>query len=301
MRFVLPIPPTSEQVRIVVAIEEQFSRLDVAMEALQRVRVNLRRMRDSQLSTLTNTASEWTTLGEIADIVGGITKDAKRQTDPTFIEVPYLRVANVQRGYLDLRVVSTVRLPEAQAEKLYLQPGDILFNEGGDRDKLGRGWVWQGEIRDCIHQNHVFRARLTSPNFEAKFVSLHGNSFGRTWFEAMGKQTTNLASLNLTTLKSFPVPVLPLAEQKDLVAATDKQASLIGALDLAIDHATRRTERLRSATLTAAFSGKLVPQDTNDEPAAELIKRIAFERVSSNGHHATRGRQRIATSRRMPA
>jgi type I restriction enzyme S subunit len=297
----LPLPPVAEQLRIVAAIEEQFSRLDAAMEAIQRVRQNLKRMRDSLLSTLARTASEWTTLGEIADIVGGVTKDAQRQTDPTFIEVPYLRVANVQRGYLDLKVVTTIRVPKAQAEKLYLQAGDILFNEGGDRDKLGRGWVWQGEVRACIHQNHVFRARLTSPSFDSKFVSLHGNSFGRTWFEAMGKQTTNLASLNLTTLKNFPVPVLPLAEQKELVAATDKQASLIRALDLAVSQATRRTERLRSATLAAAFSGKLVPQHTSDESAAVVIERIAVERVPSDDHSATRAHHRISTRREVPA
>ncbi|MGH8931455.1 MAG: hypothetical protein ACRDZO_12725 [Egibacteraceae bacterium] len=86
----------------------------------------------------------WTTLGEIAELKGGVTKDSKRQHDHSFVEVPYLRVANVQRGCLDLREVATIRVAPEKAKLLRLQYGDVLLNEGGDRDKLGRGWVWQG-------------------------------------------------------------------------------------------------------------------------------------------------------------
>jgi type I restriction enzyme S subunit len=83
--------------------------------------------------------------------------------------------------------VTTIRVPPQKAKALQLEPGDILFNEGGDRDKLGRGWVWQGQVAHCIHQNHVFRARLLTRRFEPKYVSLHGNNFGQQWFEHMGK------------------------------------------------------------------------------------------------------------------
>lgn len=186
----LYLPPLAEQVRIVDAIEEQFSRLEKAKSLLHRARQNTARMRTAALAAITPRVKEWTTLGEIAEVVGGVTKDSKRQGDSTFVEVPYLRVANVQRGYLDLREITTIRVSPEKASVLRLEPGDILFNEGGDRDKLGRGWVWQGEIGDCIHQNHVFRARLLTTNFDPKFVSMHGNTFGRTWFEQMGKQTT---------------------------------------------------------------------------------------------------------------
>src|SRR5690349_7635001 len=97
----------------------------------------------------------WTTLGEIAEVVGGVTKDTKKQSDPALPLVPYLRVANVQRGRIDLRSVAEIRVPSATAERLRLRPGDVLLNEGGDRDKLGRGWIWEGQLSECIHQNHV--------------------------------------------------------------------------------------------------------------------------------------------------
>src|SRR5262245_51420112 len=93
----------------------------------------------------------WTTLDEIAEIVGGATVDKKRKPkDP--VTVPYLRVANVQRGFLDLREIKQIVVDRSVAMALELRPGDILLNEGGDKDKLGRGWVWRGQFDTCIHQ-----------------------------------------------------------------------------------------------------------------------------------------------------
>jgi len=263
--------------RVVAAIEEQFSRLDTAEQLLRSARRRVDRMRAAALAAVTPADCKWTTLGEIAEIVGGVTKDSKRQSDPSFVEMPYLRVANVQRGYLDLREVTTIRVSPEKAKALRLEPGDILFNEGGDRDKLGRGWIWQGEIDDCIHQNHVFRARLLTNDADPKYVSLHGNTFGRQWFEKMGKQTTNLASINLKTLKSFPVPDLPAEEQHRIVADVERRLTILDSLSAAIDHALTRSDHLRRSILESAFTGELVPHVPDDEPAFELLARIASD------------------------
>lgn len=273
----LLIPPRPEQERIVAAIEEQVSRLDTAEQLLRSARRRADRMRAAALAAVTPADCKWTTLGEIAEIVGGVTKDSKRQSDPSLVEMPYLRVANVQRGYLDLREVATIRVSPEKAKALRLEPGDILFNEGGDRDKLGRGWIWQGEIDDCIHQNHVFRARLLTDAADPKYISLHGNTFGQHWFEKMGKQTTNLASINLKTLKSFPVPDLPVEEQHRIVAEVERTLTILESLSTAIDHALTRSDHLRRSILESAFTGKLVPQIPGDEPAFELLARIASD------------------------
>ena len=106
-----------------------------------------------------------------------------------------------------------------------MQPGNVLFNEGGDRDKLGRGWVWEGQIQECIHQNHVFRARLLSSKLLPRFVSHWGNSFGQWWFMRAGKQSVNLASINLTNLRAFPMPVPPLTEQARILDSLDELLS----------------------------------------------------------------------------
>lgn len=254
----IALPGLSEQDRIIDAIEEQFSRLDAGIAALSRARANINRLKSTAMSLVSDGTSSWITLGEIADVVGGVTKDAKKQNDPVFVEVPYLRVANVQRGYLDLGQVTTIRVPSATAQRLRLEPGDVLFNEGGDRDKLGRGWVWDGQVTDCIHQNHVFRARLRDDNYEPKFISMHGNSFGREWFDRNGKQTTNLASLSLTALKSFPVPKISIDAQREIVAEVERRLSILRVIEEETCAALRRAASLRASVLASAFSGKLI-------------------------------------------
>lgn len=270
----IPLPPRPEQGRIVAAIEEQFSWLDEADRLLASARQRTKRLRSAVYEVVTPTGGPWTTLGDIAELVGGVTKDSKRQSDPSFVEVPYLRVANVQRGHLDLREITTIRVSPEKAKALRLESGDVLFNEGGDRDKLGRGWVWAGEIEDCIHQNHVFRARLLTEAFDPKYISLHGNTFGKKWFEQMGKQTTNLASISLRTLKAFPVPELPVAEQRRIVAKVAQELTIIDALTRSIDRLLIRSRYLRHSILERALAGRLVPQDSNDEPVSELLTLI---------------------------
>ena len=277
----LTVPPLEEQRRIVAAIEEHFSRLDATDTALAAAQRRLDALRRSAAAELFDRPEwTWSTLGEIADLKGGVTKDSKREADPDYVEYPYLRVANVQRGFLDLSVVTTIRAHRDKAEKLVLQHGDILFNEGGDRDKLGRGWVWEGQIENCIHQNHVFRARLTNGGFDPYFISMHANTWGQRWFEKHGKQTTNLASINLATLKSFPVPAPSLKDQQAVVAELRSITTSEERLRTDLERAERHSRTLRRSILSEALAGQLVPQDPNNEPASALLERIAASRTA---------------------
>ncbi len=156
--------------------------------------------------------------------------------------------------------------------------GDVLFTEGGDRDKLGRGWVWNEEIPECIHQNHVFRARLIDGSAEPKLVSYHGNSFGQEWFTKNGKQTTNLASINKGILSRFPIPVPPAQEQAQIVAEVERRLSIVDRIEAQVNANLKRAARLRQGILKRAFEGRLVPQDPTDEPADKLLERIRQQR-----------------------
>ena len=144
-------------------------------------------------------------LSTLASVGSGMAVSKSRKlNDP--VEVPYLRVANVQRGKLLLDEIKTMAVERTALDDFLLKKWDVLFNEGGDRDKLGRGWVWEGQIDPCITQNHVFRATTyLGDEFHAKFISYWGNVFGRDYFEKVGKQTTNLASINKSVLRMFPV------------------------------------------------------------------------------------------------
>ncbi len=220
----------------------------------------------------------WTNLSAVAELKGGLTKGQKRKSNDTLHSVPYLRVANVQRGFLDLTEIRQIEATKEEIRELRLLPGDILFNEGGDRDKLGRGWIWRGEIPDCIHQNHVFRARLYVHDIQSKFMSWYGNSLAQQYFMREGKQTTNLASINLTKSGALPVPLPPVPEQDRIVAEVERRLSVIDELEAVIATNLKRADRLRQAILKRAFEGKLVPQDPTDEPASVLLERIRVER-----------------------
>ncbi len=201
----------------------------------------------------------WARLDAVASLKGGITVDKNRKLSNAR-SVPYLRVANVQRGYLDLSEIKEIEALEDDIAELRLLSGDILFTEGGDRDKLGRGWIWQGQISDCIHQNHVFRARLYSEGIEPKFVSWWGNSFGQTHFLREGKQTTNLASINLSKLSQFPIPFPPTPEQQRIVADVERRLSVVEELEAVVNANLQRATRLRQAILYHAFTGQLTSQ-----------------------------------------
>ena len=215
----------------------------------------------------------WATVDQIGRVGSGITKGGtKRQAVRR--AVPYLRVANVQRGFLDLSVVKTIMASGDEVRRYSLEPGDVLFNEGGDRDKLGRGWVWQGEIPECLHQNHVFRVRLFLRGCSPELLSHYGNSMGREWFFRRASQSVNLASMNQTALRSLPVPLAPLREQEEVVR---RLADALGAVERArttVRGHFGRAAALRQSILRRAFEGRLVPQDLNDEPAGVLLERI---------------------------
>lgn len=155
-------------------------------------------------------------LGELTDICSGVTLGAKKMSVQT-IKVPYLRVANVQDGYFDLQDVKEIHVNQSTYDKLLLRNGDVLMNEGGDYDKLGRGAVWRCEVEPCIHQNHVFRVRVNSPKLRYLYLALYSQSnFGKKYFILNSKQSTNLASINSTQLKKFPIAMPTPSEQQKI-------------------------------------------------------------------------------------
>jgi type I restriction enzyme S subunit len=219
-------------------------------------------LEDQNLPSLPNEWS-WVAAGTLCAIKSGITLGKKRAPGTDLIERPYLRVANVQRGWLNLAEIKTIAVTKKEAEALYLLPGDVLMNEGGDRDKLGRGWVWNGEIPQCIHQNHVFRLRPRIPEVPSKYLSYYANEFGQNYFLREGKQTTNLASISMSKISALPIPVAPPDEMRRILALIEDGFSTIDKIAAEVRRATDLLDRLDRATLTKAFRGQLIKPEVS--------------------------------------
>lgn len=167
-----------------------------------------------------------TRLKHVANLQTGLAL-GQRYGNEELREYPYLRVANVQDGRLVLDDVQTVMVPRSQASSCMLRSGDVLMNEGGDADKLGRGCVWHEEIPNCLHQNHVFSVRPHA--VQSAWLSLWTSSpFAKAYFESHCKQSTNLASISARNVLELPVVVPPSRVQDKILAAVDRR---LGELD----------------------------------------------------------------------
>lgn len=248
--------------------------------------------RDSGVEGLGAVPAHWDVvrLKFIARVQTGIAK-GKDNTGKQTVEVPYLRVANVQDGYLDLDDVATIELPADDLPRYRLQAGDVLMNEGGDFDKLGRGHVWDGSIDPCIHQNHVFAVRpfTISPRW---LNAVTGSAYAQFYFMSRSKQSTNLASISSTNIMELPVVIPPAEEQQALLDWLDAQSTAFGRLIENAGNAVRLLRERRAALISAAVTGQIdVRNSASVESAlAETHADIAAGRylVESAAAHVAR-------------
>ena len=156
-------------------------------------------------------------LESMADVVSGITKGRKTKAED-LTEVPYMAVSNVKDGYIDWTTVKTIEATQQEIEQYRLLADDVLMTEGGDPDKVGRGAIIKEPLENCIHQNHIFRVRLDEsmilPEFFAEYLQ-HQRS--KRYFLGCAKQTTGIASINMTQLRALPVLMPPLSKQEEFV------------------------------------------------------------------------------------
>lgn len=254
-RFTVPVPPIPEQRRIAAILDQAEALRAKRRAALAKLDALAQSIFIEMFGDPVVNPMKWpdtTPLGDVADIASGITI-GRNLNGLTTREVPYLAVVNVQDREIRLDVLKTTEATEVEIAKFRLQKNDLLLTEGGDPDKLGRGSLWHGEMAECIHQNHVFRVRLTSREVHPLFLNwLVGSRRGKTYFFKSAKQTTGIASINMTQLRGFPLLLPPMtlqqrfAEQMDLVdhLKADHRASLahLDALFASLQHRAFRGE-----------------------------------------------------------
>lgn len=244
----LPIPPREEQDAIVRFLDAKCSKIDSLIKIKERQITLLNEMKQNIINKavtkgldlnvpMKDSGVDW--IGEIpegwavsklkyiSEIQTGVTLGKDYPKEKT-CEYPYLSVANVQDGYIDLKKIKLINLPAKEAQRYFLQKGDILMTEGGDPDKLGRGSVWNDEIEHCLHQNHIFAVRVNQKKVLFEFFRfILQSQYCKEYFHFFSKQTTNLASTNKTTLSNLCVAIPPIDKQKEIVNRIDRSIVII--------------------------------------------------------------------------
>ena len=277
----LPLPPLLVQGQVVEILQKA--------DYIRRKRQDALRLADTILSSAfiamfgdpRKNPREFkvTPLGELADVRSGATKGRKLGSKET-VEVPYLRVANVQDGYLDLSEVRTIEVLPQDIEKYHLEDGDILMIEGcGNPNYLGRGCIWQNQIPGCIHQNHIFRVRTNRARLLPEFLaSLLRTKYANGYFLACAKNSSGLSNINSTQVRAFPVPEPPLVLQQKFVSAITRWEQI----NRRLTDGLAESKRLFEGLMQQAFSGELTATweaAHADEIAAEQTRRERLPRL----------------------
>jgi len=337
----LLLSPGREQERIVAAIEEQLSRLDAGVAALERVRQNLKRMRvavlraavtgqllrEKSASTAVDTsldrplsaslsaenarkveratrglmpriwnvpsAWKWKAAADVCEVIASGSTPAQAAMSPDHGDVPYIKVYNLtHRGHLDFTVRPTFidrATHEGPLRRSRLYPGDILTNIVGP--PLGKVSVVPPDYPEWNTNQAVvvFRPIPSLNRRLLKYWLLSSPVLAL--LESTSRATAGQFNVSLTTCRAVPLPIPPRSDQDAIVAIIEDRLSVIEAQESIIEKLMIRAGWLRSAILSAAFSGRLVAQDPTDEPASVLLERIAAERTSLNGQGPRRTRK----------
>lgn len=248
-RISIPIPSLEEQERISNYLNQQCANIDsvleqtrISIEEYKKLKQSViskavtngirgeRSVRDSGDKWVGVIPKEWriTQLRHCASVKSGITLGKTYSDEIELKEMPYLRVANVQDGYVDISDMVVLAVTDDEIEKYRLHAGDVLMTEGGDRDKLGRGCVWDARIDPCLHQNHIFAVKTKESLLNPYFLEyVTASKIGRTYFDVTAIKTTNLACTSSSKVMAFVIPLPSLEEQAEIVAYLKEKCDAI--------------------------------------------------------------------------
>jgi len=309
----IPVAPQAEQVRIISAIEEAFSKLDAGEAGLRTVRQLLKRMREAVLAAAvtgrlvpqdpTDTpttkllaehgvkplgddalvilpeAWAWTRVGDLLTKPLANGRSVRSQAGG----FPVLRLTCLRGGRIDLSERKEGEWTGADAASFLVQRGDFLVSRGnGSLNLVGRGGLVDVEPDAVAYPDTLIRVHISTSVLDASMLAIWWNSpVVRRQLEAKARTTAGIYKVNQSMIADVRLPIPAREEQVRIVAEVDRQFSFIEACDRAIDAGLVRSAALRRSVLEAAFEGRLVPQDPSDEPASVLLERIHDQRLTA--------------------
>ena len=247
----LPLPSLDEQRRIAAILDKVTDLINKRRAQLDKLDLLVKSRFVEMFGDPVLNPMNWPSvpLSDMADIVSGVTKGRKTK-EHDLIEVPYMAVSNVKDGYIDWKTVKTIAATQSEIDQYRLLPDDVLMTEGGDPDKLGRGAIIKTPLENCIHQNHVFRVRLNEtkilPVYFAEYLQ---HQKAKRYFLRCAKQTTGIASINMTQLKGLPT-IVPSTE---LQISFNKEIEQVNNAKVATEQSLSRLEILKKTLMQQYF------------------------------------------------
>lgn len=210
---------------------------------------------------------EWTTIGEIASsILYGVSESAKE-----IGQYKLLRITDIQNNKVNWETVPFTDYDKNKAQTYLLTNGDILFARTGAT--VGKSYLVEGLKDSAIYASYLIRVQTSSVILPAYIKFFFESGF---YWEQISLNSVGIGQPNVngTTLAALTIPIPPYREQLRIVEEAKKWLMVIDGLDVEIEDLQTSIEHTKSKILDLAIHGKLVPQDPNDEPAIELLKRI---------------------------
>ncbi len=285
----IPLAPINEQRRIADKLDRVLARVDAANEHLSRVAPHIKRFRQSVLAAATSgrLTADWrtgkksepwdkTAIHEVAEVGTGSTPLRTNRAFYADKGTPWITSSATQKDIVDSSE-NYVTQDAIQAHRLKLYPpGTLLIAMYGEGKT--RGQVTELGIHATINQACA-AIRITSDKTHPKFVKIALKArYNEMRDMAEGGNQPNL---NLQKVKNFAIPLPSLEEQSEIVRRVEKLFAFADRLEERLSQVQTAVQKLTPALLAKAFRGELVPQDPNDEPASELLKRLQESRTES--------------------
>ena len=294
-----PLAPLKEQKRIVAKIEELFSELDNGITALKTAREQLKVYRQTVLKhafegKLTAkwreenrvSQSSWQQV-KVKDVtlLGPSNGRSVKDRAGGF---PVLRLTALKNGKIDLNEFKEGAWTREDASAYIVEEGDFLFSRGnGSKHLVGRGGLVAEPKIDVAFPDTIMRIRLDKEKIIPSYFSfLWESRVIRSQIETSARTTAGIYKINQQHVKNFAIPIPSIQEQIEITVAIEEKLSVIDTLLLDLEGQLAKSEALRQSILKKAFSGQLVPQDPNDEPASDLLARIKAEQEAEQSKKA---------------
>jgi type I restriction enzyme S subunit len=281
----IPLAPLAEQQRIADKLDTVLARVDACRDRLSRVAPLLKRFRQSVLAAATSgrLTEDWAPdsikrmpwrqvkLEEVAEdfSYGSAAKSSKAGS------IPVLRMGNIQDGRLDWSALVFTSDP-IEIDKYALRAGDVLFNRTNSPELVGKTAVFAGE-RQAIYAGYLIRVRCSSQVLPDYLNYCLGSPAGRAFCWSAKSDGVSQSNINATKLKAFVLGLPPVEEQVEIIRRVETLFAFADRLEARLAQTQTAIDRLTPSLLAKAFRGELVPQDPADEPAADLLKRLAAQ------------------------